>query len=196
MEFLTDFPLIVSLVIGVVLHEYAHAKVAYWWGDNTPKLAGRLTLNPLKHLDIWGTLAFIFFKIGWAKPVPVDFSLLRLKGIVAPITTLLAGPAMNLLLTLVALVLLSVSNVKEVFLLQFSFINFALALFNLLPFPPLDGGKALFLLLNRQYVDIYRLSDYERYGIIALLVFLLLFSEIFFGLVTRLWVNLSLLFIS
>ena len=169
---------------AVILHEYAHGWVAYRLGDPTAKLAGRLTLNPLKHIDPVGTVilpAFLFlmrshFFIGWAKPVPVNFMNLRhpkrdmmLVG--------LAGPATNVGLAFIASALLkSHPSVFMIFLLeQILLINLMLAVFNLMPIPPLDGSRVVMGLLPSRWATAY--SQLEGYGM--LIVILLLSLGIF-----------------
>lgn len=182
---------IVPLLLGVVCHEVAHGYVAYLQGDPTAKAAGRLTLNPIKHLSPVGSLVFVVlafvgpFVIGWAKPVPVNpyhFRNLR-RGM---FLVSLAGPATNLILA----VLFALAFHGVVLLAPFSSvslhnnvlyplaqicqagvsINIILALFNLLPLPPLDGSKILASLLPAPIADRY--MALERFGMVILLVLL------------------------
>ena len=141
------------LLFALTVHELAHGWVAFRLGDPTTKLAGRLTMNPLKHLDPLGVLAFVIMKIGWAKPVPVDPRYFR-NPQKDMLLVALAGPGSNVLLAiasaLLARVLVSVP-VLPLFVLQplvgmlvaSVWINIMLAVFNIIPIPPLDGSKVL-----------------------------------------------------
>ncbi|HTJ90581.1 MAG TPA: site-2 protease family protein [Acidocella sp.] len=150
--------IIVALIIAVVLHELAHGVVARLLGDKTAQQAGRLTLNPLKHVDPFGTLVLpailavgqlvsigrIEFLYGWAKPVPVNPMQLQLNGQRHPRQLMAlvaaAGPLANFALALLGGYLLSISQATD-FLTYFIIINLTLGLFNLLPVPPMDGGR-------------------------------------------------------
>ena len=188
-----DFSYLLSILLGVIpsllcitLHELSHGLVAYKLGDPTAKLAGRLTLNPLKHLDPMGLLMMLVFHVGWAKPVPVNMSRFRSpkRGMAL---TALAGPASNLLIAAVFLFLyglcyipLNKSAAGRYFLQMIDLtavISIGLAVFNLLPIPPLDGSKILFSFLRDES---YRfLMRYERY------VSLLLFALVWAGVLGR-----------
>lgn len=163
------------LVVAVILHELAHAGVAVALGDETPRRAGRLSLNPLAHIDVMGTivlpvmllLASSPFLFGWAKPVPVaprHFASPRF-GMAA---VALAGPAMNLLLALTALIVLRFVHPQlgghwlTTILARAAFLNVLLAVFNLLPIPPLDGGRVLLALAPSSWAR--GLRSYERWG--------------------------------
>ncbi len=143
---------IIFLIISV--HETAHGLVAYKMGDTTAKDMGRLTLNPLKHLDIIGAICMLLFGFGWAKPVPVNpmnFKK-RDKGMVL---TALAGPASNFIMALLGVLVWTLlrayhlipaniaGGIIDRFLLVFIMLNVAFAVFNLLPIPPLDGSKII-----------------------------------------------------
>ena len=179
-----DFTYILSILLSVVpslicitLHELGHGYVAWRLGDDTAKRAGRLTLNPLKHIDTMGLLMMVCFHFGWAKPVPVNMYRFRnpKKGMVV---TALAGPVTNLLLALVFMVLYGVlalpfyRSAAGKYLLQMlslgAYISTGLAIFNLLPVPPLDGSKILLSVLSDE--SYAKLMRYERYGMIALMV--------------------------
>ena len=182
-----SLPLILVFLAAITVHEYSHGWAAYQWGDDTAKLSGRLTLNPLAHLDPLGTLFFIIsgMRFGWAKPVPVDFYRLRdlRKGM---FWVAIAGPAANLAFSLASVVLLKsliglVDHVPDsaipgylflVNLFQLSVvINISLCVFNLLPLPVLDGSKIIISLLPRRIAG--RMLYYERYGLILLVLMVL-----------------------
>jgi len=157
MEFLTQLSLLVpSFVIAISVHEWAHAATALWLGDRTAQRAGRVTLNPLSHIDPLGALMIVVAGIGWGRPVPVaprNFSHPR-AGMAL---TAFAGPLSNFLLAFVTLALLFATTPTHWWLLEFGkllvWINIFLGTFNLLPLPPLDGGNILTNLLPRKLGD-------------------------------------------
>lgn len=177
----------VPLLAAVTFHELAHGYVAYRLGDPTAKLSGRLTLNPVKHLDFLGTLVFIVTQmIGWAKPVPVNpYNLRNPKRDMIWVS--LAGPITNLLMAVVSALLykliiaLPVQNVffiKKVLvpvalMLQISVVlNIGLAVFNAIPIPPLDGSKILMgILPPKQALAYSRIEPYGFFIILALIFF-------------------------
>lgn len=143
---------LVTLIIAIGLHEFAHAKVADMLGDDTPRANGRVTLNPLAHLDPIGSLMMLFGPMGWGKPVPVNPYVLGRRSPAALMLVSLAGPMTNFLLAIIAAVPLKMglaSNTapqaflpsSEAFLQQFIILNLFLMLFNLIPLAPLDGDK-------------------------------------------------------
>jgi len=143
---------IITLIIALTVHEFAHAFVAYRFGDTTARDAGRLTLNPLKHLDVMGSLMLLVVGFGWAKPVPINPYALRRKSDSAVMWVSLAGPASNLLMAILAGLILRLGIFPWVasggflpspaeFLFTFLSINLVLMLFNLIPLAPLDGEK-------------------------------------------------------
>ena len=168
---------VIPSLICVTLHELSHGYVAYRLGDDTAKRAGRLTLNPLRHLDPIGLLMLAVFHFGWAKPVPVNMNRFKnpKKGMAI---TALAGPASNILISLVFLLLygalflpLQGSAVGRYVLetLQITAVlSLGFAVFNVLPVPPLDGSKVLFSVISDEAYG--KLMHYERYGSIVLLV--------------------------
>ncbi|MBQ6842995.1 MAG: site-2 protease family protein [Firmicutes bacterium] len=167
-----------AIIIALSFHEYAHARVAYHYGDPTAKEEGRLTLNPLRHLDVVGTLLLIFAGFGWAKPVPVNPWYLGPDRKKKLMHVSIAGPLMNVLEALVGALIISLiyhfvpyspaANYFYNFFYYFVYINITLAIFNLLPVPPLDGSKILGgLLPHEQQHIIYEL---ERYGMAILLL--------------------------
>ena len=164
---------LLALVIAITIHEFAHAYAAARLGDPTPQLQGRLSLNPLKHLDPIGTLMLLFFRFGWGKPVEFDSYNLRHPRRDAAVISL-AGPAVNLVLaTILSLVLkFSPSSLFSIFLYPVILININLAIFNLLPVPPLDGAKILYGILPRAWADEY--NDFMgRYGTILLILLII-----------------------
>ena len=174
-SFLTDILLsVIPALICITLHELSHGFVAYKLGDPTAKNAGRLTLNPIKHLDIMGILMMVVFRFGWAKPVPVNMYRFKnpKKGMAI---TALAGPAANVVISIVFLFVYGLLFralggtgivLKTIYITAYLSISFAI--FNLIPISPLDGSKILFSVLPSERYD--QLMRYERYGMILLLV--------------------------
>lgn len=161
-----------ALLITITLHELAHGYVAYKLGDPTAKDKGRLTLNPIKHIDPMGFLALIIFQFGWAKPVPINPNYFdnRRQG---TLLVSVAGPLMNLFLAFLSLVIIMGFNIDNNFLGSVFIYNVIFGIFNLLPVPPLDGSKILASLLPEKFESFF--WKYERYGYIVLL--LLIFSN-------------------
>lgn len=164
-----------ALLVAITVHEFAHAFAADRLGDPTPRIQGRLTLNPLAHLDPIGTIMLLLVRIGWGKPVVFDpYNLQNPKRDTAIIS--FAGPLSNLLVAgVLALILRLVqSPLSGVYFLTiiippFIFLNVVLAIFNLLPIHPLDGGKILVGLLpaeDSRHVDLFL----RRYGVIILIL--------------------------
>ena len=164
-----------SLIVAITIHEFSHAFIADYLGDPTPRSRGRLTLNPLKHLDPLGTISLILFNFGWGKPVPIDpYNLQNPKRDEALIS--LAGPLSNLLLALILSLLIKVMS-TNVFLVLFLAVmirmNIVLAVFNLLPLPPLDGSKILVSLLPQDLSQQIE-EAFSGYGVILTLLLLFL----------------------
>ncbi|HBL52358.1 MAG: hypothetical protein A3D24_04915 [Candidatus Blackburnbacteria bacterium RIFCSPHIGHO2_02_FULL_39_13] len=169
---------IAALLLAITVHEFSHALAADKLGDPTPRVQGRLTLNPIKHLDPIGTVALILVGFGWGKPVQFDpYNLENPRRDSALIS--LAGPASNLIVaTIVALLfrlLINSGPIVEITTMMFSviiYLNVLLAIFNLVPIHPLDGGKILIGLLPKNIA-----SDWDRilnqYGTIILLLLVL-----------------------
>jgi Zn-dependent protease len=165
--------LLAALVVGLTVHEYAHAWTAYRLGDPTAYYAGRLSLNPLVHLDPIGALFFLMAGFGWAKPVPVNPGNLERREMVL---VAVAGPGSNVMLAALAALLVRLGAVSGAaaavlaflasFLVYFTFLNLSLAVFNMLPIAPLDGWRVLEGLLPADLAD--RLRGVERYGAMAL----------------------------
>jgi Zn-dependent protease len=179
----------IFLLVGFPVHEFSHALAAYRLGDGTAKLFGRLTLNPLVHLDPYGSLLLVAsavlggFIIGWAKPTPVNPSMLR-GGRRAEAWVAAAGPVSNLVMAILAAVALRLivalgvaSNDAVLFVANvvymFIFINVALFIFNLIPIPPLDGSKVMFSLMNPGTVWRIR-PTLEQWGFLILIVVMII----------------------
>jgi Zn-dependent protease len=169
-----------AILFCLTIHEYAHGLAALRLGDPTAKYAGRLTLNPFKHLDPIGTISLFLFRMGWAKPVPINPMYFRNPKRDIMLSAL-AGPAANFLSAIVfGLILRVVYQVYPVnqfintILVMFFYFNIILGTFNLLPIPPLDGSKIVYYLLPdtmaRQYAQL------ERYGLFILLGIIVLGS--------------------
>ena len=183
------------ILFSLTIHEYAHAYIAYKLGDDTAKRLGRLTLNPLKHLDPLGTILLLIVHFGWAKPVPVDP-----RNFKDPKKDMLyvaiAGPISNILTAVVAAVILkaillnyglfvdSASVLEPIIqtLYWLIFIGVVLAVFNMLPFPPLDGSRVLYGLLPDSLGNSIR--QIETYGIFILFGIILLGGSIFSKIIT------------
>ena len=172
---------LIALGIGVILHEYMHGWTADKFGDSTARLAGRLTLNPIAHIDLVGSIILpIFFLMtglpgfGWAKPVPVNFGALR-NPKRDMIWVGLAGPATNIVIATIGSVVLRIgfvnpASILETFLIDLVVINLILAIFNMVPIPPLDGSRIVMGLLPDRLA--YEYGKLERVGFI-ILIFLL-----------------------
>lgn len=169
-----------ALLIGFAFHEFAHAWVADYLGDPTPRSQGRLTLNPFVHLDLFGTLMALFYRFGWAKPVMTNPSYFRGGPLRGRMFVALAGPVMNLLTAFVAVLVWlmtdhfltgsSWSPIIDTMLVAIIGMNLGLGVFNLIPIPPLDGFAVLTGLLPARYARY--LAALEAYGMIILVVVL------------------------
>ncbi len=169
------------------VHESAHALTAHWLGDDTAKDQGRISLNPFKHINLFGALFMLFVGVGAAKPVPIDASKFK-KPKVGMAVSALAGPVSNLLLAYLSMILyrflysISYLNGSDLSILLYIFqyaaiLNIGLAVFNLLPIPPLDGSRIVTMFLpDKSYFGIMK---YEKY------IFIALFILIFSGLLDR-----------
>lgn len=164
-----------AIIIAMAIHEYAHARVAVWCGDDTPIYTGRLTLNPFSHIDIFGFLMLFIAHFGWAKPVmvnPNNFKNPKRDDILVS----LAGAGANFLVGFIAMAAFPILNAmgfemstglrQVLYLIVLYNVNFAI--FNLLPIPPLDGSRILLAFLSPQWQ--YRFMRIERYSFILLIV--------------------------
>lgn len=172
------------LLFSIILHEYSHGYIAYKNGDDTAYLMGRLTFNPVKHIDMFGTIILPIICyishipiFGWAKPVPVNF--LRLNNPKADMAKVaFAGPASNLILVILCIIIFKLlilsgsQNILLVKILSYTImINLLLAIFNLIPVPPLDGSKIVAAFLpNQQSLKFLRL---ERFGMIFVVILII-----------------------
>lgn len=165
---------IVIFLVSLSIHEFAHAWMAYRFGDRTAKNMGRLTLNPVAHIDLFGTIILpLFIGIGWAKPVPVDFTILNRRQI---FLVAAAGPLSNILLALILAIAVHILPLQAVpalqtFLLLAILFNLILAIFNLIPLPPLDGSRMVFARMRSpRIINMYR--NISRFSIFILIAFL------------------------
>ncbi len=189
------FDRIIDIVIhGLVLltafpiHESAHALTAHWMGDDTAKNQGRISINPFKHLDLWGTLFMLIAGFGWAKPVPINPNNFKNHKVGMALSSL-AGPVSNLLLSYISIIvykiLAYVNILHDNFILEalstifmYSvFLNVGLAVFNLLPIPPLDGSRIFNLVLPERIY--FKIMQYEN------IIFGILFVSIWLGFLEK-----------
>ena len=166
-----------GLVIALVIHEYAHAKAADVMGDFTPRMTGRLTLNPMAHIDPIGLIMLLVVRFGWAKPVMINARNFR-NWRQGELLVALAGPVVNLLVAFISLLAMAVlfklgmfSEGVRLVLSMMVLFNINFAIFNMLPLPPLDGSKVLMVLLPGRLA--YKLMSLERYSFI-ILIFLMM----------------------
>jgi Zn-dependent protease len=161
-----------AILFGLTIHEFSHGWVAWRLGDPTARSQGRLTLNPLRHLDPIGTIFLFLFRFGWAKPVPIDPTHFRHPDRDMALSSL-AGPASNLLTAGIAglvvrvLVLLGAAGFPVALLEYFVLFNLILCFFNLIPIPPLDGSRLVYYFLPARLAANY--ARLERYGIMILI---------------------------
>ena len=197
-KFSFSWDIVISLcvfIVSMTLHEVAHGYVAYKFGDDTAKREGRLTLNPLKHLDLMGMLLPILlilsgfpFVIGWAKPVPVNFYRLKPNRL-GLFCVAIAGIVVNFIIASISLIILKYrifglnldSTVYTVFLYLY-IVNLALAFFNLIPITPLDGGRIIYSMAGETVRNFY--NQIEKYGMI------IVFAIVYFGIFNEffLWI--------
>ncbi len=199
-----NFLIIPAALLAIIFHEVSHGYIAFLLGDRTAKEKGRLSLNPVRHLDIVGLLSMIFFGFGWAKPVPVNPYYFKNKKL-GIVFVSIAGPLSNVIMAFVSLLLFrllaSVFSPQTTvwiytqiivceFLLCFAVLNIGLAIFNIIPVPPLDGSKILFSLLPARAFGF--ILKFERYGMLILLVLINLtfFNNLLTG--AREWLYITL----
>lgn len=161
----------ISTILALVLHEMAHAYTSYWMGDPTPKWEGRLSPNPLKHLDPIGALCLFLFHFGWAKPVAINSRYYKDEKVGTCLVSL-AGPGMNFILAAIGTFLLNFLHTGIIgeFLQYFIMINVGLMTFNLIPLPPLDGSKILATFLPDDMYD--KFMSIQRYSMFILMIIL------------------------
>lgn len=168
MSFLYNLP---GLLVAIVFHELAHGATAYALGDDTAKNAGRLTLNPIKHIDPVGFLAMLIFRFGWAKPVPINPMNFKNRKRDTLLVSL-AGPLSNFLIAIILVLIMRANIIKTYFVYEMLVItlwyNIMLGIFNLLPFPPLDGSKIVASLLPNKIE--YYFYKYEKYFYLVLIL--------------------------
>ena len=176
---------VLPALICITLHECAHGMTAYMLGDDTAKRAGRLSLNPIKHIDVLGLVMLVVFRFGWAKPVPVNMNNFRnpKQGMAL---TAAAGPLANLVISIIALFIYGQLFIPlgryewGWYLLETvyvtAYLSLTLALFNIIPIPPLDGSKVLYSAVSER--SYRRLMYYERYGMIALLILVVVMNRL------------------
>lgn len=180
---------LIVLMVAFPVHESAHGLVAYWLGDDTAKKQGRISLNPAKHISLWGALFMLFVGVGAAKPVPIDARKFKNPKVGMAVSSL-AGPVSNLILAYLSMIVFrvlyivefvkgssTVLSVAEYIFEYGAILNIGLAVFNLLPIPPLDGSRILTLFLPQD--KYFGIMKYERY------IFGVLFFVVFLGLLDK-----------
>ena len=175
------------VILALTVHEYSHGYAAYKLGDPTARNFGRLTLNPLKHLDLFGTLCMLIAGFGWAKPVPINVRYFKnykrdmaITAAAGPLSNFIMGAVGSVISALFMRFIAPIMPMTEasanlifvifLFLQTFSVLNFMLCFFNLIPLPPFDGSRILFVFLPDKYY--FGIMKYERYIMIGFLILL------------------------
>lgn len=170
MEYIINLP---GILIAIVCHEFAHGFMAYILGDNTAKDNGRLTLNPIKHIDPVGFICMLIFRFGWAKPVPINPNNFKNRKRDTFLVSV-AGIGTNFVIAILVTIVIVYLPIRNVYLYNILLItimyNIMLGVFNILPFPPLDGSKMLASLLPTKIE--YYFYKYERYLYFILILFI------------------------
>lgn len=187
LEFMTMICVTVFVTLCCLpVHEAAHAWMAEKLGDSTGRLSGRITMSPFAHLSLMGTLMLFLFGFGYAKPVPVNIRNFKKRKLYMGLTAL-AGPVSNLLLAIIFIIIgyccalfstagaVTVMGIATKFFINVGYYNIALAVFNLIPFPPLDGSRILTMFLPDKIY--YRVMQYERYLFYALFAIIFLLNR-------------------
>jgi Zn-dependent protease len=178
---------VVTLLIAFTIHEFSHAQVAVWLGDDTPRYDGRLSLNPLRHLDIWGCILLLVAGFGWAKPVRVNPYAVTRKNKAGMMLVAAAGPLSNLLLAAIAAFILRSGLIRtntppfglswmprpSYFLSQFIWTNLSLLVFNLIPLAPLDGEKVVSYFIPDSFRNTWNRIQAEGMKILMVCFFVL-----------------------
>ena len=172
--------IIPCVLIAIIFHELAHGLVSYWLGDPTPKENGRLSLNPLRHIDPIGLLCLVIFRVGWAKPVVVNSQYYKNRRL-GMFLVAMAGPLTNFIIAFISFLIMGLAirfsvpvlndDVMQTFFSFLAIINIGLGVFNLIPIPPLDGSRMLGACLPADAYISY--MKFERYGFYIILGLLL-----------------------
>jgi Zn-dependent protease len=174
-----------SIILASSIHEFAHAYAAYKLGDPTPKMMDRLTINPLKHIDPIGAISMILFRFGWSKPVPINEGYFK-RPVLGTAITAFAGPFSNFLIAGICALINKIPNLPlfiQIFIYVFVIVNLSLAIFNLIPIPPLDGHKVVRAILPKRLRASW--EGLEKYSWILIILILFPFS----GFVSQYIVN-------
>ncbi|MEK7447805.1 MAG: site-2 protease family protein [Patescibacteria group bacterium] len=167
------FTWVLALLVAITVHECMHAWTANYLGDPTAKYMGRISLNPIVHLDLFGTIAILLIGIGWGKPVQINENNFKNPRLGSAITSL-AGPLSNMAIVVIFLTFIRLGFITNTVLLPIFativLVNIILMVFNLIPIPPLDGSKVLYYFLPRS-VDIEKLETYGPFLILGLFIF-------------------------
>tara|TARA_B100001142_G_scaffold309704_1_gene342415 strand:+ start:11137 stop:11721 length:585 start_codon:yes stop_codon:yes gene_type:complete len=174
-----------TLIFSLTVHEYSHACAALVLGDTTAKDQGRLTLNPLKHLDLVGIMMLFVIGLGWAKPVPVNIENLINKRRSLYIVAL-AGPLSNIIIAILSTIAFYLTDSQSGYNSFFTYmatINILLALFNLFPIPPLDGSNIIYSFLSDKFAYQYNkiVGKYGNYGFLIIIILFNIYPQIIFS---------------